>query len=340
MPSEGKKEYTEEERAQRAARKRARTCWVTGASEEAKERAVRLALNQVSGGRKYSWLNQQPETPAQSLGTSRALELGITRGKIAKDLQIGNYRPNLNKLNEAEKPRLELVSDIWPVINQKPNVQALRGMGLNLTVEEAEQMMRDCGQDEEDIERFRAANSCTTGNSGTNKLGTSFEDDVTEGEEKELEEMYLAYDVEKEMTQQDIDAKEEKRLEEMFLACVVEQDKSDSLNPPTNSHKEPANTKKGKRGNPAKENNEPAGAKGADNNVDQVSRAAHHRNKRAEQVSKKRKIKDAQENDWRAEHQAKKKRGLEIEKRRAAEAAKKRQSLQDQGSSKDCPIEL
>ncbi|KAI1269699.1 hypothetical protein F5Y18DRAFT_437536 [Xylariaceae sp. FL1019] len=342
-----KPEYTEEMRCQRAARKRARTCWVTGATEEDKERAVRLALNQVSGAKKYSWLNQEPETPAQSLGTARALLLGIEKGEIAKELKIGKYRPDFN--NEVEQPRLQL------------NVKELRGMGINLSVEDAEQIMKDCGHDDQAIEEFRALNGC---NSSATK-----EEELMEKEDRELEAMFLACDTEQEpsdkgdkepeeMTEKELMEKEDRELEAMFLACDtaqehsdkgdrepeemdpacnVEPGKNDSHNRPTNSGKDP--TKKRKRDTLVGEHNDQS-AEVTDADMNEVASAERHRRRRADKVTKKRKIAEAEENSWRAEHNSKKKRGLEIEQRRAAEAAKQKQYLKDKGSSKDCPIEL
>ncbi|RYP92088.1 hypothetical protein DL770_001749 [Monosporascus sp. CRB-9-2] len=81
-------EYSEQELAERAARKRLRTRWQTGCSETDRARALSVALGKIGGGRQYSWLNQTPATPAQTMGMARAQELNIHAGVIARELGI------------------------------------------------------------------------------------------------------------------------------------------------------------------------------------------------------------------------------------------------------------
>ncbi|KAI0914606.1 hypothetical protein F4823DRAFT_572536 [Ustulina deusta] len=52
------RELYETAREERAARQRRRTGWRTDATEKEKETALRLAINQLGGGKKYSWLQQ------------------------------------------------------------------------------------------------------------------------------------------------------------------------------------------------------------------------------------------------------------------------------------------
>ncbi|RYP38584.1 hypothetical protein DL767_002520 [Monosporascus sp. MG133] len=51
-------EFSEKELAERAARKRLRTRWQTGCSEQDRARALNVALGKIGGARQYSWLNQ------------------------------------------------------------------------------------------------------------------------------------------------------------------------------------------------------------------------------------------------------------------------------------------
>ncbi|RYP54270.1 hypothetical protein DL768_000844 [Monosporascus sp. mg162] len=81
-------EYSEQERAERAARKRLRTRWQTGCSETDRARALNVALGKIGGGRQYSWLNQTSAAPAQTMGMTRARELNIHAGVIAQELGI------------------------------------------------------------------------------------------------------------------------------------------------------------------------------------------------------------------------------------------------------------
>ncbi|KAI3320592.1 hypothetical protein HD806DRAFT_547149 [Xylariaceae sp. AK1471] len=52
------RERYEEEREERASRKRFRTKWRTGVTEKDKTAALKLALNRLPGGKKYAWLQQ------------------------------------------------------------------------------------------------------------------------------------------------------------------------------------------------------------------------------------------------------------------------------------------
>ncbi|KAI1428410.1 hypothetical protein F5Y12DRAFT_789895 [Xylaria sp. FL1777] len=124
----------EREKAERAARKEIRTSWRTDATEQEKETALRLAINKMGGGKKYSWLQQGPKTVAETLGQKRAVELGIKTGKLAKELKIGEYR------GEDGGPRHLAV-----------NWEELRGAGINMTKEEFEKAQRDAGISEEEI---------------------------------------------------------------------------------------------------------------------------------------------------------------------------------------------
>ncbi|RYP75314.1 hypothetical protein DL771_002410 [Monosporascus sp. 5C6A] len=81
-------EYSEQELAERAVRKRLRTRWQTGCSEMDRARALNVALGKIRGGRQYSWLNQTPTTPAQTMGMARARELNIHADVVARELGI------------------------------------------------------------------------------------------------------------------------------------------------------------------------------------------------------------------------------------------------------------
>ncbi|RYO88252.1 hypothetical protein DL766_006268 [Monosporascus sp. MC13-8B] len=81
-------EYSEQELAERAARKRLRTRWQTGCSETDRARALNVALGKIGGGRQYSWLNQTPATPAQTTGVARTREPNIHADVIARELGI------------------------------------------------------------------------------------------------------------------------------------------------------------------------------------------------------------------------------------------------------------
>jgi hypothetical protein len=51
----------EEGAAERAARKRLRTQWLTGATEKEKTATLKIALNRLPGSKKYAWLQQAEE---------------------------------------------------------------------------------------------------------------------------------------------------------------------------------------------------------------------------------------------------------------------------------------
>ncbi|TGJ81324.1 hypothetical protein E0Z10_g7443 [Xylaria hypoxylon] len=123
----------EVDKAQRAARKRLRTSWRTDATENEKETALRLAINKIGGGKKYSWLQQGPKTVADTLGQKRAIELGIKTGILAKELKVGEHR-------ESDGPQSLAI-----------NWQELRSAGINMSREEFEKSLRDAGVPKEDI---------------------------------------------------------------------------------------------------------------------------------------------------------------------------------------------
>ncbi|KAI0537004.1 hypothetical protein GGR58DRAFT_527669 [Xylaria digitata] len=133
MPAPERELY-EAGKEERAARKRLRTSWRTDATEKEKETALRVAINKMGGGKKYSWLQQGPQTVAETLGQKRAIELGIKSGSLAKELKIGEYR------EEGGGPRSLTV-----------NWHELRGAGINMSKEEFAQSMRDAGSSEEEI---------------------------------------------------------------------------------------------------------------------------------------------------------------------------------------------
>ncbi|RYP11410.1 hypothetical protein DL764_000064 [Monosporascus ibericus] len=81
-------EYSEQELAERAARKKLRTRWQTGCSETDRARALNIALGKIGGGRQYSWLNQTPATSAQTMDMARARDLNTHAGVIARELGI------------------------------------------------------------------------------------------------------------------------------------------------------------------------------------------------------------------------------------------------------------
>ncbi|KAI1126550.1 hypothetical protein F5Y10DRAFT_293678 [Nemania abortiva] len=118
---------------ERAARKRARTSWRTDATETEKETALMVALNQIGGRKKYSWLQNGPKTVADTLGQKRAIELGIRTGKLAEELKIGEHR-------DERGPQSLVV--YW---------EDLRSAGINMSKEEFEKSLRDAGTPEEEI---------------------------------------------------------------------------------------------------------------------------------------------------------------------------------------------
>ncbi|KAI3341654.1 hypothetical protein F4824DRAFT_515185 [Ustulina deusta] len=128
------RELYETAREERAARQRRRTGWRTDATEKEKETALRLAINQMGGGKKYSWLQQGPETVAETLGQQRAKELGIKKGKLAKELKIGEHS------GTGDSPQSLTIK--W---------EELRSAGINMTRDEFEKFMRDSGLPEEEV---------------------------------------------------------------------------------------------------------------------------------------------------------------------------------------------
>ncbi|RYP19645.1 hypothetical protein DL765_003238 [Monosporascus sp. GIB2] len=101
-------EYSDQELAERAARKRLRTRWQTGCSEIDRARALNVALGKIRGGRQYSWLNQTPATPAQTTGVARTREPNIHADVIARELGIS-----------AE----EVVDSPWPPVRSTPKAK-------------------------------------------------------------------------------------------------------------------------------------------------------------------------------------------------------------------------
>ncbi|KAI2626868.1 hypothetical protein GGS21DRAFT_493178 [Xylaria nigripes] len=128
----------ESEREKRLARKDRRTKWLVDATEKDKKAALRVALNGIGGGKKYSWLNEAPTSVAQTLGQKRAVELGIRDGKLAKELKIGKYDKSL----ENGGPKDLVIS-----------FSEMRGAGFNITKEEFEKTLRDVGTPEDEIRR-------------------------------------------------------------------------------------------------------------------------------------------------------------------------------------------
>ncbi|KAI8624567.1 hypothetical protein F5Y19DRAFT_480447 [Xylariaceae sp. FL1651] len=144
MTPAAKTEY-EVGRQGRAARKQLRTTWRTGASEQEKAKAMRLA---------------EPESVAQTLGPQRALELGITTGEIAKELKIGEYS-NSGKNSEPGGGLQKLVLD-W---------RELRRGGINITKEDFEKMLKDVEAPEEEFAALKDTGKTTTGpRASVNKL--------------------------------------------------------------------------------------------------------------------------------------------------------------------------
>ncbi|KAI1343753.1 hypothetical protein F5Y15DRAFT_411611 [Xylariaceae sp. FL0016] len=116
-----------EEAEERAERKRLRNYRITDSSEEDKERAIRHALNTIPGGRRYSWLNNAPETVAETLGPQQAIALGIDKGPIAKELQIGRHMGKRTKLNTdfaqfRGQSDIRLTEEEWKQITQDAGI--------------------------------------------------------------------------------------------------------------------------------------------------------------------------------------------------------------------------
>ncbi|KAI0406256.1 hypothetical protein F4802DRAFT_596282 [Xylaria palmicola] len=86
-------------------RRRRRAACGTGATEQETQLALRLATRRPGGKKKYSWLDQGPETVAQTLGRERAVELGIRTGKLARELKIGEYCATANTESVNIKPK-------------------------------------------------------------------------------------------------------------------------------------------------------------------------------------------------------------------------------------------
>ncbi|KAI1300797.1 hypothetical protein F5Y03DRAFT_396983 [Xylaria venustula] len=132
-PAKRKAEVFDEEKEKRAERKRIRTEWRTDATVQEKETSLRVAMNNIGGGKKYSWLQQGPVTVAETLGQKRAVELGIKTGKLAEELKIGEFRGDGPSHLECH----------W---------EELRGAGINYTREEFAKMLRESGASEEQIQ--------------------------------------------------------------------------------------------------------------------------------------------------------------------------------------------
>ncbi|KAI0966007.1 hypothetical protein F4678DRAFT_466972 [Xylaria arbuscula] len=128
-PAKRKAEAFDEEKEKRAERKRIRTEWRTDATAQEKETSLRVAMNNIGGGKKYSWLQQGPVTVAETLGQKRAVELG----KLAQELKIGEYRGDGPTHMEFH----------W---------EELRGAGINWTREEFANVLRESGMSEEEIQ--------------------------------------------------------------------------------------------------------------------------------------------------------------------------------------------
>ncbi|KAI1821687.1 hypothetical protein F4861DRAFT_541684 [Xylaria intraflava] len=149
----------EEEREERLNRKIRRTKWKTGATEEQKQTSLRIAMNGM--GRKYSWLQQEPLTVAQTLGQKRAVELGIKDGKLAKELKIGKYDTTL----ENGGPK-----------HLKITWAEMRGSGFNMTKEEFEKSLRDSGMSEDEIRVAMGDEVTAPAQSGSKKPKVSKDD--------------------------------------------------------------------------------------------------------------------------------------------------------------------
>ncbi|KAI1139801.1 hypothetical protein F5Y05DRAFT_411984 [Hypoxylon sp. FL0543] len=99
----GKKHLSpEEERQRRAERKRVRTSYRTGATDEEKARALKIAIDRLPG-KKYSWMNQEKLTPAKTMGKRVATECGVSSGPIAKELGIGEYSREATEVAEEHE---------------------------------------------------------------------------------------------------------------------------------------------------------------------------------------------------------------------------------------------
>ncbi|KAI0385279.1 hypothetical protein F5Y04DRAFT_291936 [Hypomontagnella monticulosa] len=98
----------EEEKENRAARKRLRTLWKTGASEENKAKAVNLALKRT-GGKRYSWMEQDKQYPTAYSGP----EIGDDGDKSSLPIEYDRHG------NVVDDPQAKGVTKTQPVKGSK-----------------------------------------------------------------------------------------------------------------------------------------------------------------------------------------------------------------------------
>ncbi|KAI1328030.1 hypothetical protein F5Y16DRAFT_398683 [Xylariaceae sp. FL0255] len=185
----------------------------TGASDEDKQRALRISL----GKNKYSWMAKastcylMPETVAETLGAQRAIEIGVKSGKLAKELQVGDHRPNFNKLSTNVKPSITSF-----------DAKDLRKNGINMTATDMERMLVDCGTPEEELQAFRKKNGLITAPTKQNPLTPpvtapqlTLAADQSDSRKRKREEYSLS-------------PEESQQLEEDLMAAMTEEDSMSS----------------------------------------------------------------------------------------------------------------
>ncbi|KAI1433046.1 hypothetical protein GGR50DRAFT_696432 [Xylaria sp. CBS 124048] len=124
--------YPDEEKEKRLQRKIRRTAWLTGATQDETQHALRVALpGHGRKGKTYAWLNEDTPTVAQSLGQKRAVELGIEDGKLAEELRVGKY--DKSKENGGPKTLLVTYKEVRSAFNMTKTAfrELLQSSGCN-----------------------------------------------------------------------------------------------------------------------------------------------------------------------------------------------------------------
>ncbi|KAI1388462.1 uncharacterized protein F4822DRAFT_429086 [Hypoxylon trugodes] len=93
MPKRRSVMITDEEREDRAARKRLRTTWVTDATPQEKSAAINLAVGRL-GGKKYSWMDQSAGTGSGARDTTPDSTFSTGAASPCLDLPISPATSN------------------------------------------------------------------------------------------------------------------------------------------------------------------------------------------------------------------------------------------------------
>ncbi|KAI0181817.1 hypothetical protein GGR52DRAFT_584256 [Hypoxylon sp. FL1284] len=235
----------EEERVERAERKRRRTTWVTDASENDKRRTLGLALDRM-GGKKYSWMNQATNSEASAAGAERAQRLSILGDQIAERLSASTKsepenpssaplsRPTTND-GEAAATVDDLEAALEAELGAKADAE-LEAEFCRLNDEEREDegpllstaADKDiCGTTEDALEEELSA--MFESDSTAESVGTKAEEEICDITEKDLEEEFSAlFEAESTAERIDTEATEyicgatEQELEEFLAMSEVE----------------------------------------------------------------------------------------------------------------------